>query len=96
MAGRKRRIIARFTPACCRSRSSTNASSPYTPKHNGKVERYQQTMAHELLYARSWNSEAERRHAIGRWLIHYNYIAPTPPPAAHHRPHASRPASPTS
>lgn len=46
---------------------------PYTPKHNGKVERYQQTLAQELLYAQSWNSESERRHAIGRWLIHYNY-----------------------
>lgn len=46
---------------------------PYTPKHNGKVERYQQTLGYELLYAQSWNSETERRQAIGRWLIHYNY-----------------------
>jgi transposase InsO family protein len=52
---------------------------PYTPRHNGKVERYQRILAEELLYARAWRSETERAHAISVWNIHYNY----------HRPHSA-------
>lgn len=52
---------------------------PYTPKHNGKIERYQQILSHELLYARGWGSEQQRSQAIRAWLIHYNY----------HRPHTA-------
>ncbi|WP_192753398.1 IS481 family transposase [Actinopolymorpha pittospori] len=46
---------------------------PYTPRHNGKVERYQRILAEELLYARVWTSEAQRADAIQVWNIHYNY-----------------------
>jgi transposase InsO family protein len=46
---------------------------PYTPRHNGKVERYQRILADELLYARTWTSEAQRAEAIQVWNIHYNY-----------------------
>jgi transposase InsO family protein len=52
---------------------------PFTPRHNGKVERYQRILAEELLYARVWQSEAHRQHAIHVWNIHYNY----------HRPHTA-------
>ncbi|MFX4288413.1 IS481 family transposase [Janibacter sp. G349] len=52
---------------------------PYTPKHNGKVERYQQTMAREALYAAAYQSEEERRQQLQIWLTHYNY----------HRPHSA-------
>ena len=45
----------------------------YTPRHNGKVERYNRTLAEELLYARVWTCEAERAAAITVWNIHYNY-----------------------
>lgn len=34
---------------------------PYTPRHNGKVERYTQILAEEFLYARSWTSEHSAR-----------------------------------
>jgi transposase len=44
----------------------------FTPRHNGKVERYHRTLAEELCYARAWNSEAERHEALRRWLIHFN------------------------
>jgi transposase InsO family protein len=46
---------------------------PHTPKHNGKVERYHQILAEELLYAREWSSEHDRAAAITVWNIHYNY-----------------------
>ena len=45
----------------------------YTPEHNGKVERYNRTLAEELLYARAWTSETGRADAITVWNIHYNY-----------------------
>jgi transposase InsO family protein len=61
---------------------------PYTPKHNGKVERYQRTLAAELLYARPWDSEAQRSEAISTWLVHYNYHRPHT--AAGDQPPASR------
>jgi transposase len=46
---------------------------PYTPRHNGKAERYQRILAEELLYARTWTSETQRAQAIQIWNIHYNY-----------------------
>ena len=46
---------------------------PYTPRHNGKVERYQRILAEELLYAREFTSEDARSAAIAVWNTHYNY-----------------------
>lgn len=46
---------------------------PFTPRHNGKVERYNRILADELLYTRAWSSEAERAAAIDVWNVHYNY-----------------------
>lgn len=50
--------------------------TPYTPRHNGKVERYNRILAEEFLYAREWTSEPQRTHALGIWNIHYNYHRP--------------------
>lgn len=61
---------------------------PYTPRHNGKVERYNRILAEELLYARVWTSEAERAAAIKTWNVHYNYHRAHT--AAGDRPPASR------
>ncbi len=52
---------------------------PYTPRHNGKIERYNRILAEELLYARPFTSETQRRDAINTWTHHYNY----------HRPHTA-------
>lgn len=62
-----------FTRAVKATASTHQYIRPYTPRHNGKVERYNRTLATELLYARVWLSEAERAAAIQRWNIHYNY-----------------------
>jgi len=69
---------------------------PHTPRHNGKVERYNRILAEELLYARIWTSEAERAAAIKIWNIHYNYHRPHTAVGDQPRPHASAQASPTS
>jgi len=53
--------------------------TPYTPRHNGKVERYNRILAEEFLYARAWTSEQHRSHALTIWNVHYNY----------HRPHTA-------
>lgn len=53
--------------------------TPYTPRHNGKVERYNGTLAEEFLYARPWTSEQQRTEALEVWNVHYNY----------HRPHTA-------
>ncbi len=62
--------------------------NPYTPRHNGKVERYHRILAEEFLYAREWTSETQRTDALGIWNIHYNYHRPHT--AAGNRPPASR------
>lgn len=58
--------------------------TPYTPRHNGKVERYNRIISEEFLYARTWTSEEQRREALGVWNIHYNY----------HRPHGAADGQP--
>ena len=51
----------------------------FTPRHNGKVERYHRLLASEFCYAHPWHSEAHRRDTLSQWLIHFNY----------HRPHTA-------
>ena len=45
---------------------------PYTPRTNGKVERYQQTLQREWAYALEYASSAARRDALTHWVHHYN------------------------
>jgi transposase InsO family protein len=52
---------------------------PYTPKTNGKAERFIQTSLREWAYARAYNSSLERNAELPRWLHRYNW----------HRPHGS-------
>jgi len=52
---------------------------PYTPRTNGKAERFIQTALREWAYARSYQSSAERTEQLDLWLHDYNF----------HRPHAS-------
>jgi len=58
--------------------------TPYTPRHNGKVERYNRILAEEFLYVRTWQSEQERADGLVLWNLHYNY----------HRPHGAHDGQP--
>jgi transposase len=66
------------------SRLAYQRITPYTPRHNGKVERYNRIISEKFLYARTWLSEDQRREALGIWNIHYNY----------HRPHSAADGQP--
>ena len=52
---------------------------PYTPRTNGKAERFIQTALREWAYARSYDNSSERLNNLDPWLHDYNF----------HRPHAS-------
>ena len=52
---------------------------PYTPRTNGKAERFIQSALREWAYARAYGTSAQRINALPRWLHGYNW----------HRPHAS-------
>jgi transposase InsO family protein len=49
---------------------------PRTPKRNGKVERYQQTLARESAYGQRYRSSDARAAALPHWLNHYNTTRP--------------------
>jgi transposase InsO family protein len=67
-----------FRRACSCAGLRHLRTKPYTPRTNGKAERFIQTALREWAYARPYASSSERSHAIDPWLHHYN----------HHRPHA--------
>jgi transposase InsO family protein len=49
---------------------------PYTPRTNGKAERFIQTMLREWAYARPFTSSARRRAALSPWVRRYNERRP--------------------
>jgi transposase InsO family protein len=52
---------------------------PYTPRTNGKAERFIQTALREWAYARAYSNSEQRARELPRWLHAYNW----------HRPHMS-------
>ena len=53
-------------------------TKPYTPKTNGKAERFIQTSLREWAYAQAYSNSRERKAELPTWLHRYNW----------HRPHA--------
>ena len=49
---------------------------PRRPQTNGKVERFQQTMAREWAYRLTYRSSADRSRALPHWLRYYNERRP--------------------
>ena len=60
----------------------------YTPRTNGKAERFIQTSLREWAYARPFATSHERAAALAPWLAHYNTARPHT--ALAHQPPATR------
>ena len=69
----------RFRRLCRRLRLKHLRTRPYTPRTNGKAERFIQTALREWAYARAYDNSELRAAHLPVWLHHYNW----------HRPHSS-------
>jgi transposase InsO family protein len=68
-----------FAAECRRLGLKHRFTRPYTPRTNGKAERFIQTALREWAYARRYQNSTERSQSLPAWLHQYNW----------HRPHAS-------
>src|SRR5215469_9927730 len=68
-----------FRAACKRRGLRQIFTKPYTPKTNGKAERFIQTALREWAYARAYHNSDQRSVELRHWLHRYNW----------HRPHGS-------
>lgn len=68
-----------FRQACTELGLRHRFTRPYTPRTNGKAERFIQTALREWAYVRHYLNSEERDHQLLPWLEHYNF----------HRPHGS-------
>lgn len=69
--------------SCYRSRAFARAckqlglkhirTRPYTPRTNGKAQRFIQTSLREWAYARAYHHSTDRAAELPRWLHHYNW-----------------------
>jgi transposase InsO family protein len=73
-----------FRAACKRLGLRQIFTRPYTPKTNGKAERFIQTALREWAYARAYQNSDHRSAELVTWLHRYNW----------HRPHGSLKAKP--
>ena len=67
-----------FRRACKRLGLRHIRTKPYTPKTNGKAERFIQSSLREWAYAHAYDHSRQRREQLPLWLHRYNW----------HRPHA--------
>jgi transposase InsO family protein len=68
-----------FRRACKRLGLRHIRTRPYTPRTNGKAERFIQTALREWAYARAYDTSRQRAAELPHWMHRYNW----------HRPHAS-------
>jgi transposase InsO family protein len=61
-----------FAHSCARGRVQHRRTKPYTPRTNGKAERFIQSMLRECAYQRPFYSSRERRRGLAGWVRHYN------------------------
>jgi len=65
-----------FRATCRALHVRVQRTRPYTPRTNGKAERFIQTALREWAYRRPYYTTADRAAALPRWLEHYNCARP--------------------
>jgi transposase InsO family protein len=65
-----------FRQACAELGLKHIRTKPYTPRTNGKAERFIQTALREWAYARSYASSDQRAAELPNWLHRYNWRRP--------------------
>jgi len=65
-----------FARACKRLRLKHIRTKPYTPKTNGKAERFIQTALREWAYAVAYPSSRHRAEELPNWMHRYNWHRP--------------------
>ena len=65
-----------FRAACKRLGLRHIRTKPYTPKTNGKVERFIQTSLREWAYAQAYENSRQRKQHLPTWLHRYNWHRP--------------------
>ena len=73
-----------FAKACRKLGLKHVRTKPYTPRTNGKAERFIQTALREWAYARAYPTSDHRKSELPRWTHMYNW----------HRPHSALKANP--
>jgi transposase InsO family protein len=68
-----------FASTCRRLSLKHRFTRPYTPRTNGKAERFIRTALQEWAYARTYQNSLQRQEQLPRWIHEYNW----------HRPHTS-------
>jgi transposase InsO family protein len=69
--------IARdFAKACEQLGLKHIRTKPYTPKTNGKAERFIQTALREWAYARAYETSEQRKQCLPQWTHNYNWHRP--------------------
>ena len=66
----------RFAKLLRRLRIKHIRTRPYTPRTNGKAERFIQTLLREWAYAFVYPSSKHRTDELQPWMYHYNFRRP--------------------
>lgn len=64
---------ARFARLCASAGLRHLRTRPYTPRTNGKAERFIQTLLREWAYRRTYPTSRQRTEALPIWLYYYNW-----------------------
>jgi len=65
-----------FRALCARLQIAHKRTRPYTPKTNGKAERFIQTLIREWAYGRVYSTSLQRIRYLIKWLEFYNRLRP--------------------
>jgi transposase InsO family protein len=65
-----------FRAACLQLGIQHRFTRPYTPRTNGKAERFIQTALREWAYVRHYLNSEERDQHLAPWMHYYNFIRP--------------------